>query len=87
MDELVEAFNNLNLQEKTIIKNVIENNNDIDSVIESFNKIKIDNNNNPEVDKNKLNIAINMILSYSKILINKKKCVCIDTIKSPFLIY
>lgn len=83
MEELINAFNELNINEKKIINDVIENNNDINFIIQSLKNIKLDNN---EINK-KLSITIELIIKYYNILTTKKRCVYFNNIKTPYFIY
>ena len=89
MDNLIDSFSQLNIYEKNIInKIIIKNNDNLDELINSFEKINIANNNTLNLEElndsfEKINISnitenfqksICSFINFFKLLRNKKQC-------------
>jgi hypothetical protein len=80
MEDLIDIFNQLNIDEKKIVKSIQDDN--IDLIINSLNNLKIDN-----LDNKKIDLAIELVKNYYNILSSKKRCVYFNNIKTPYFIY
>ncbi len=73
MDEIINLFDNLNINDKNIITNNINNKDNIDDLIKSFENIKISLNKETSTSKEIITV-IEKIIDFFSILRKKKPC-------------
>ncbi len=77
MEKIIESFENLTVSEKKIFNYIVKKDN-IDEIIDSFQKLKINKNISHNLKK-----TINIFTNYINILKNKKRCIYNLNNKSP----
>ncbi len=84
MDDLIDSFNKLCVSDKTIVTNIIKQNDNIDDLINGLQELTIDNSNNTvnniiqntntNIISNECKKVISKMINYFSILNNKKRC-------------
>ncbi len=80
MDDLINSFNNLSINDKSILSNVIKQNDNVDDLINSLNNLTIGKTENIQEEINQPIISteckkvIRKMIDYFSILNNKERC-------------
>lgn len=84
MDDLIDSFNKLSVNDKTIVTNVIKQNDNIDDLINGLQELTIDSSNNTTNNiiqntntvtvSNECKKVISKMINYFSILNNKERC-------------
>lgn len=75
MDELIDAITQLNISEKKIINKIIDKNDNLDNLIESFEKFNIsDSENNDICITENFNKTVTKFINFFKSIKEKEKC-------------
>jgi hypothetical protein len=93
MEELTECFSKLNISEKNIINKIMDKNNNLDELIDSSENLNLNIEQKCKNNKEILNITenlqmtINKVVDFFKILRNKERCYIKEDIIIPKWIF